>query len=294
MRDDGDRAGLCKLLHAIAAAYTAIHELGVLHGDVHPGNLLIGRDGDVKLLDFGLALVAGLELGPHPRGGIGFFIEPELAASVLARQPPSPVTAQSEQFAVAALLYLLATGHHYVDFNLQQDEMLRQICDAAMLPFAERGIDPWPALEAILARGLAKTPSERSPDMQALAAALGDIAIERSAPTIVAHDGRGALLAATIADLDWDAALFRDGLPHGPLCSVNFGASGIAYALYRMACLRDEPRLLALADAWIDKAVSESGRDEAFVNREMDMTPEIVGRVSPYHSRCETPTSFRR
>jgi serine/threonine-protein kinase len=40
-----------------------------------------------------------------------------------------------------------------------------------------------------------------------------------------------------------------------------------------------------MADAWIDKATAQAGRDAAFVNREMEMTPEIVGRVSPYHSK---------
>ncbi len=286
LRQAGDRAGLRRLLARIAAAYATIHRHGVLHGDVHPGNLLIGRDGAVTLLDFGLAEIAGAELAPQPRGGVSFFVEPEMAARLLADRSSTPVTQRSEQFAVAALLYFLATTQHYVDFNLQQDEMLRQIKDDPPLPFAERGAEPWPALERVLARGLAKDPAARHPDLAAFAAALmavpGDA--EPPAATVPRRQGRDALLASTIDYLGLDGALFREGLPHAPLSSVNFGAAGIAYALYRIACLRDEPRLLALADSWLDRAARDATRDDAFVNREMELTPEIVGRISPYHS----------
>jgi serine/threonine-protein kinase len=286
LRRSGDRSGQRRRLAQIAAAYAAIHGLGVLHGDVHPGNLLIGRDGAVTLLDFGLAEIADAELAPQPRGGVGFFVEPELAARLLGDRSSTPVTRRSEQFAVAALLYFLATTQHYVDFNLQQDEMLRQIRDDPPLPFAERGAEPWPALEAALARGLAKAPAARYPDMAAFGEALAAIPVDAAipAPAVARRNGADALLASTFDYLDLDGALFRDGLPHGPLSSVNFGAAGIAYALYRIACLRDEPRLLALADAWLTRAARDAPRDDAFVNREMELTPEIVGRVSPYHS----------
>jgi len=76
-----------------------------------------------------------------------------------------------------------------------------------------------------------------------------------------------------------DGALFREGLPQPPELG-QFRRGRIAYALYRIACLRDEPRLLR----WRfldDRAARDATRDDAFVNREMELTPEIVGRISP-------------
>jgi len=284
LRQAGNRAGMLTLRRRVAEAYAAIHGLGVLHGDVHPRNLLVGRAGEVTLLDFGFAQIAGMGFDPRERGGVGFFIEPESATRLLEDQPPLPATERSEQFAVAALLYLLAARHHYVDFTLQHDEMLRQIRDATPLPFAERNAEPWPGLEAALSRALAKVPGSRYPDMATFSAALAAVEVAGRAPAIVHGDDRNALVASMVEFVDLDGPLFRDGLPHGPLSSVNFGAAGIAYALYRLACARDEPRLLAMADAWLDKAAADAQRDDAFVNREMDLTPETVGRVSPYHT----------
>src|SRR5262249_42454603 len=150
-----------------ALAYAEIHRRGVLHGDIHPGNLLVGRDGKVSIVDLGLAQLSDAEPGSVMRGGVGFFMEPEYARATLAHRPPSPPTPAGEQFALAALLYMLATGRHYTEFTLEQEEMFRQIAAARPLPFAEAGAEPWPALEAVLARALATEPAARHRDMAA-------------------------------------------------------------------------------------------------------------------------------
>src|SRR5581483_1841951 len=92
LRQQGDRAGLLALLGRIALAYAELHRRGVLHGDIHPGNLLIGRDGAVSVVDLGLAQMIDAEPGPVMRGGVGFFMEPEYARATLAHRPPPPPT----------------------------------------------------------------------------------------------------------------------------------------------------------------------------------------------------------
>jgi serine/threonine-protein kinase len=71
--------------------------------------------------------------------------------------------------------------------------------------------------------------------------------------------------------------------PASPSASVMYGAAGIAYAAYRTACAREDARLLACADAWAERAAAEKG-DEAFYRSEIQITPDTVGRVSPYHT----------
>ena len=269
----------------------------------------------MRLIDFGLAVsasaasAAGAAGSGAGRGGVGFFFEPEYAAAVraggaLAIPAASPA---GEQHAVAALLYWLATGAHYLDFSLEKEEMFRQIAEAPPLPFAERGVAPWPGLEAILRRALAKAPGERFPSLAALAQALADLAAAESETAAAESDiapaesdtapdapdtprRRGAaasparaLLAAVLAEVDLGGALAAGEIAP-PAASVFFGAGGIAYALYRMALLRDDARLLALADLWQTRAESAAGAPGAFVSPEMEMTEEVVGAVSPYHT----------
>ena len=285
LRGEGSRSELLPLLVEIARAYAGLHEAGILHGDIHPGNLLVGRQGEVTLIDFGLSQTSGISQARTPRGGVGFFLEPEYARAALEKRPPPPATERSEQFAVAALIYLLAAGDYYMDFTLEEEGLLRQIAAAAPLPFGERGLDPWPKLEAALARALARDPDARFPNMSAFAGALAEAAIEAPAPAPGSGVPAETFQREVLDRLGLDGPLFRSGLPQAPQCSVNFGAAGIAYALYRMACRRDDPRLLSLAEAWIDKAQRESDREDAFTNREMDLTEATVGRISPYHAR---------
>jgi len=58
----------------------------------------------------------------------------------------------------------------------------------------------------------------------------------------------------------------------------------VAYALYRMACSRDDSHLLASADIWAERSARDVDRADAFYNPDIEITPEIVGRISPYHT----------
>ncbi|HYL05680.1 MAG TPA: lanthionine synthetase LanC family protein, partial [Thermoanaerobaculia bacterium] len=84
--------------------------------------------------------------------------------------------------AVAALLYLLLTGSHYRDFSLEREALLRQIAEEPPLPFAERGVPPWPEAEKVLTRALAKRPRDRYPSLAALARALAGALTAGGAP----------------------------------------------------------------------------------------------------------------
>ncbi len=57
--DDGERewSEVVEVILAAARGLAAVHDAGLLHGDVKPGNVLIGRDGRVRVADFGLARI---------------------------------------------------------------------------------------------------------------------------------------------------------------------------------------------------------------------------------------------
>ena len=119
----------------ILAAYTELHGAGVIHGDVHPRNILVDRHGVPTLLDFGLS--GRIEAGATSkvqRGGVAYFLEPEYAAARLDGGPRPPASEAGEQYAVGVLLYLLVTGEHYLDFSIEEQEMLRQVAHDPPLP----------------------------------------------------------------------------------------------------------------------------------------------------------------
>lgn len=280
----GKREDLLALLSAIVSAYAGLHERGVLHADVHPRNVLVERDGSVRLIDFGIASWEGAPEGLARtwRGGVAFFFEPEYAQAARAGEEPPPATSAGEQYGVAALLYLLATGVHPIDFSLEKKEMLRQIAEEPPRPFAERGAEPWPELEAVLAKGLSKDPTERFSSMAEMAAALDRVEVPARA------ESRGssgeALLARVLDKVAPEGPLFTAGFPEAPRGSINYGAAGIAYFLYRLAQAREDAALLSAADLWAARALRDVENEESFYNSEIELTPEIVGRVSPYHT----------
>ncbi|RJL33416.1 lanthionine synthetase LanC family protein [Bailinhaonella thermotolerans] len=281
----GLRERLLRLCREIARCYAVLHERGVIHGDVHPRNLLADRDGRVRLIDFGLAALDGD--APGERGGVAHYLEPEYAAARLRGRHAPAATPEGEQYAVAALLYHLLTGVHYREFSAEKHEMWRQIAEDPPLPFAPRA-RPWPEAEAVLSRALAKAPGDRFPSSREFAVRLDAVRppLEPAGHAVPPAYRRAAsaLVDDVIRELSPDAPPYAEGLPAAPRASVYFGAAGIAYALYRLSCLREEPGLLSAADLWAERARRGLADADAFRDDGQGITPDVVGAVTPYHT----------
>ncbi|HEV8612636.1 MAG TPA: lanthionine synthetase LanC family protein [Gemmatimonadales bacterium] len=294
--DPASHHSLLRLARSVVRAYARLHQRGILHGDVHPKNLLIGRRGEVTILDFGLAEAMSPRRlsGRATRGGVAAYFPPEYARAQLeGRELPAPNPA-SEQYALGALLYYCFTGRAYADFPLERDATLRQILADPPLPFSARQAAPWPELESILARALSKQPAERYPSLAGLLQALHRVpdqdAERASAPAAPADSSK--LVEAFLETAKWDGATFRraaEGKIAPPVCSFEFGGAGVAYVLYRLACSRDAAELLALADAWLTRTEALTGTPTAFVAPGSELTAEGVGPVSPFHSGPGVP-----
>ncbi|HEV7919863.1 MAG TPA: lanthionine synthetase LanC family protein [Thermoanaerobaculia bacterium] len=277
-----DRASLIDLCASIAEAYAALHARGVLHADVHPRNVLVGDR--VMLLDFGFSSLAG-QPPRVGRGGMYYFFEPEYLAAQRhgVMLPPS---AAGEQYALAALLYLLVSGHHYLDFRYEREEMARQVESDPPVPFAKRGIPPWPEVEQLLFRALEKDPSRRYGSMAefaALLAAARDEAVRKSLAAPVSPRAR-ALLEETLQSFARGGEMFITRYPLPPTASVNYGCAGAAAGLLRIAEARSDAALLALADVWRSRAATLIGREGSFYADAIDAPAALIGEVTPYHT----------
>jgi serine/threonine protein kinase len=93
------------LAERLLRAVGMLHRRQILHRDIKPENLLLGDDGELRLLDFGLAYCPGLSLDePSALPGTPSYIAPE----AFRGDPPS---AQQDLYSVGVTLYVLLTGH---------------------------------------------------------------------------------------------------------------------------------------------------------------------------------------
>lgn len=91
-----------RLLRAVGL----LHRRQILHRDIKPENLLLGHDGELRLLDFGLAYCPGLSQDlPWALPGTPSYIAPE----AFRGEAPTP---QQDLYAVGVTLYFLLTGHY--------------------------------------------------------------------------------------------------------------------------------------------------------------------------------------
>lgn len=97
------------LARGLARGLAAAHRRGILHRDIKMSNVFLGNDGSVKLIDFGLAKIAGCQRARLTRPG-DLLGTPRYMAPELWRG--APATRQSDVFALGVTLYHLVTGKH--------------------------------------------------------------------------------------------------------------------------------------------------------------------------------------
>jgi eukaryotic-like serine/threonine-protein kinase len=285
------RREVAEICLAVLDAYVHLHGQGVVHGDVHPRNLLFAaEEGRVHVVDFGLGQVPSGGERAFPGGGVSAFFTPEYAAATLAdaRAPAPPATAASEQYSLAALLYQLLTGEPYLQQVLEGKRWLEAICAERPRAFRQLALPPSPAIEAVLGRALEKDSSDRYASIEefrdafaaASAADLADGRQRHAAGTWTPPGLFPALAARLEIGGELDRALAR------PTATVNYGAAGIAYLFYRASCLLDRADLLALADVWVERAklALETSPSEACFDPRVGLEPDSVGRTALYHS----------
>src|SRR5947208_9945497 len=161
------------IAHDVALGLGAAHRRGIVHRDVKPQNVLVGRGGSIKLTDFGIASVykdinaerlttTGMTLGTVQ------YYAPEQAQGEI-------VSPAADVYALGLVMYEMLTGRTPFDGDTPVAVAMQHIQDVPTPPSQLNPNIP-PALEEIILRSLEKDPRDRYRDGDALAFALENLA----------------------------------------------------------------------------------------------------------------------
>jgi len=164
-----------RLLLGAAAAVGHAHAAGIVHRDLKPANLLVDESGQVRVADFGLALVEGLDRLTADGEVVG---TPSYMAPEQTQPGGADAGPPTDVWALGVILYEALTGSRPFPAT-RWLELRDQIQRAQPRPPRELHPELPPALERVCLRALAADPSERYPDAQALATELAE-AFERA------------------------------------------------------------------------------------------------------------------
>ena len=287
-RNTNNKKNLLKLLDlscAILSAYKHLHSQDIIHSDIHPRNILVNDKGEVNIIDFGLARIAANKKYIS-RGGVGFFYEPEYADAIVNNSSQPESSFNGEQYAIAALLYVILTGKQYLNFSFEKDLLFNQILSEPPIPFVAYDLDIDPAVEQVIVKALSKNSDDRYASIDEFYKAL--YAIKNRISQAENNDKQysfNSFCDELRQRFGFNGQLIENGLQLAPTASVNYGAAGIAYMFYRMALAESDASLLSLADVWANRAAHYiNDPEKGFYSKEIDITPETVGDTSIYHS----------
>jgi serine/threonine-protein kinase len=174
----------------LCAGLAAAHDRGVIHRDLKPQNIMMNKRGEVVIMDFGLAAIAGQLSGAEVRNGTPAYMSPEQLKG-------AEVTAKSDIYSLGLVLYELFTGKK--PFDARNVRQLLEMQESIHLPsMTSSAADIDPMVEKAIRRCLDPDPAKRPASALAVAMALpgGDplaaalAAGETPSPELVAAAGR--------------------------------------------------------------------------------------------------------
>jgi WD40 repeat protein/tRNA A-37 threonylcarbamoyl transferase component Bud32 len=238
-----DAAGL---VERIAGAVAYAHSHGIIHRDLKPGNILLDKDGNPKVSDFGLAKkVAGASHLTMAGQIVGTpaYMAPEQAAGQIEE-----VGSAADIYALGAILYCLITGRPPFD-SVDMLETLRQVKEQEPVPPSRRNPAVKRDLETICLKCLQKDPRKRYASSSGLAEDLGRFLAGR--PILARPVGRAERAWSWCKRNPWVASLLA-----AVVASLTIGMSFTTY--YAIQAGNRETEALANATkAREEKALSD-------------------------------------
>jgi len=154
-----------EIMYKCSKALYYAHNRGVVHRDIKPNNIMLTNDNDVRIIDFGIAIVSDSDVSRiEGIAGSPSYMSPEQVQS-------AEITAQSDIYSLGAVMYELLTGFRPFRAN-NLSKLLHQIVFATPPPLHSLREEISEDLEQVVAKSLQKEPEKRFPNASEFAAAL--------------------------------------------------------------------------------------------------------------------------
>jgi tetratricopeptide (TPR) repeat protein len=286
------RAEILAVYVAAARGLAAAHAAGLVHRDFKPHNVMVGKDGEVRVMDFGLAR----EIATGPQGDAdadapsaprslagtdlagGLTLTGELIGTPLYMAPEQfqgqRTDARTDQFSFCVALYQSLYGEPPFGKRSTLDELIPEVLAGHVRPPpAKHDVPTW--LRRVLLRGLSVDPAMRWPSMPAVIEALEqDPARARRRWATTA----GVVLLAAVAS----AAVVRGGARSQTLC---LGGPARLEGVWEPPGAAARPRRDALRAAFT--AASAARGPETWAHVEPLLDRYATGWLTMYRDTCE-------
>jgi serine/threonine-protein kinase len=146
------------------------HENGIVHRDVKPSNIFLPRNRPAKIMDFGVARLAGGATTAGLVVGTPHYMSPEQVKA-------GAVDGRSDLFSVGLILYELVTGEKAYQGDTIVTLLYKIVHEQPNLDHIPKG-PQWERLHRVLVRAAEKNPDERYPDAAAMASELTDALVD--------------------------------------------------------------------------------------------------------------------
>lgn len=305
-----------RILSETAEALDEAHQLGIVHRDIKPGNILLTKDLRAKLTDFGLALQQGDTVEESALRGTVPYMAPEL----FRNRPPSP---SSDLYALGVVLYEAVTGE--LPFRGATREIVAEVTSRPPRPPRQINPDIPAELDQIIRQLMEKDPGRRPHRAAEVARRLEEIRSRLADPSPksarpkfqpepaytepsiadFARSMRDELASGTLAEPAaplpaTESTRAKSRQPHRP--PVNIISEPIVRELVRM--IEDEPLALdpterSLAGGWVADLIMDQprgwalGRGGSVRNDSAELARALLALTSSVVSNGSEPSIAR-
>jgi serine/threonine-protein kinase len=159
-----------KVLDVLIAA----HKKDIVHRDLKPGNVFICADGNVKILDFGIARLQSIAQSIRDTGGHISLGTPGFMPQEQARGQWAKVDAQSDLWALGATMFAVIAGRYVHEATTINEQLLAAMTEPAP-PIRQIAVDLPPEVAELIDRSLSFDKEKRWPDGPAMQKAIREV-----------------------------------------------------------------------------------------------------------------------